>query len=127
MFKNFNPPFTNSSLDDFFNFKCDYSDVAADMRKWILNKYPEFEEGLKYHVPFYSFNKKALFYFHYFFDVDKKLCLEISFAKGGVMLDNYKMFSSKNSHTKAISIPLKPSPEFLEQFSTYIDQAKSIV
>jgi hypothetical protein len=104
-FSNFNPPFTNKTLEDFFTYPHDVMKNARYMRNWIQNEYPELLVGLAYHVPFYSLNGKKLFYFHIIKNDDtKELELEISFVNGEKIYDQYKLFQLKNKKTKALLI-----------------------
>jgi uncharacterized protein YdhG (YjbR/CyaY superfamily) len=81
-FSNFNPPFTNKTLDDFFDYESDQRADVLFLKDWIENEFPELTLALAYHVPFYSYRGKKLLYFHYLKNDDtKELEFEISFVK----------------------------------------------
>jgi len=119
-FSNFNPPFTNRTLEDFFKFESGHRKNAILLRDWILDTYPDLEIGLSYHVPFFYLNKKKLFYFHYFKNEKSGLILEISFVKGVKIKDKYNLFQKKNKETKSIAI-VGAESNFLTQLRYYID------
>jgi hypothetical protein len=121
-FSNFNPPFTNRTLEDFFEFPTEHTHTANTLKEWILDSYPDIEIGLSYHVPFFYINKKKLFYFHYYKNEDKELVLEISFIKGVYIDDTYSLFQEKNKNTKSILIT-DLSASFLRKLKYYIDAA----
>lgn len=52
-FNNFNPPFTNKTIQDFFEFPTKYTKDANILKDWILDNYSNLEIGLSYHVLFY--------------------------------------------------------------------------
>lgn len=123
-FTNFNPPFTNTKLEDFFGFDNLNKNMAEYIRAWLNENYSQLSEKLKYHVPFYVLGKKDIFYLHYF-EIDKKLELEMSFISGGKMFDSHNLFQAKNSKTKSIHIT-STDLEFLKILSEYIKQAIEI-
>ncbi len=124
-FTNFNPPFTNKTLEDFFSFQTEYTDIANDLRDWILETYPDLCIGLSYHVPFLYVHNKKLCYFHYYKNKEGALCLELSFVKGSLIKDEHNMFQRKNKETKAIIIK-NTKPDFLRKLQYYIDTAIQI-
>lgn len=122
-FSNFNPPFTNKTLEDFFEYPDDIMKNAKYMRNWIHDTYGELSLGLAYHVPFYSLNGKKLFYFHVVKNDDtKELELEISFVKWDMIEDRYHLFQMKNKKTKAILIR-DIDNWFLEELGYYIQMS----
>ena len=123
-FSNFNPPFTNKNIDDFFNFETDHQDRAKYTRSWIAENFPDLEEGLAYHVPFYFLGKKKVFYLHYFWH-EGELELEMSFPKGSEMSDDYELFQEKNQRTKSIIIPSK-EPQFFNMLKKYVQQSMKL-
>lgn len=123
-FSNFNPPFTNKNLQDFFDFKCDNQYKAIFLQNWIGDNFPDLDTKLAYHVPFYGLGKNKIFYLHYF-EINDVLELEISFIKGDVINDRFGLFQSKNKHTKAIIIS-SIEEEFLTKIQSYINQAMSL-
>jgi hypothetical protein len=71
-FSNFNPPFTNKTLSDFFDFKNPNQPKAIFLRDWIADNYPDLECKLAYHIPFYFlpgakgfYYGEKIFYLHY--------------------------------------------------------------
>lgn len=120
VFSSFNPPFTNKTLEDFFEFYTKHTNDANTLRDWILDTYPDLDIGLSYHVPFFYINKKKLFYLHYFKNEDEELALEISFIKGVNIKDKYVLFQEKNKETKSIIITNVSAP-FLDKLRYYID------
>jgi hypothetical protein len=127
-FTNFNPPFTNKNLQDFFEFKCENQYKAVFLQSWILDIYPDLTTKLAYHVPFYFlagaksfYYGEKIFYLHYF-EVDGVLELEISFVRGSEMQDRYNLFQTKNKQTKSIIIT-NTDEKFMSILKSYIDQA----
>ncbi|MEI6729532.1 MAG: hypothetical protein WCK98_07890 [bacterium] len=120
-FTNFNPPFTNKDLQDFFDFECDNQYKAVFLQNWIGDNFPDLDCKLAYHVPFYWLGKNKVFYFHYF-EINEVLELEISFVKGDLIQDRFGLFQAKNKQTKAIIIT-SIEEEFLSKIQSYINQA----
>ena len=124
-FTNFNPPFTNATVDDFFEFETDDTQHFLELREYILDDSPEIQLGLAYHVPYFTLGKKKLFYFHYFKNEQGGLKGEISFARGKDMQDVHKLFSEKNKVTKSIS--LENIKHDLSLIDHYIQSAIALV
>jgi hypothetical protein len=125
---NFNPPFTNQNLQDFFEFKCENQPKALFLQSWIADSFPDLNTKLAYHVPFYFlagaktfYYGEKIFYLHYF-EIDGILELEMSFVRGSEMDDRFSLFQSKNKQTKAIIIT-SLDEDFLTKLSVYIRQA----
>jgi hypothetical protein len=126
-FTNFNPPFTNKNLQDFFEFKCENQHKALFLQEWIGENFPDLNTKLAYHVPFYFlagaksfYYGEKIFYLHYF-EVNGVLELEISFVRGSEMQDRYNLFQSKNKQSKAIIIT-STDENFMNILKSYIDQ-----
>jgi hypothetical protein len=131
-FTNFNPPFTNKNLQDFFNFKCDNQGKALFLQEWIGENFPDLNTKLAYHVPFYFlagaksfYYGEKIFYLHYF-EVNGVLELEISFVRGSEMQDRYNLFQTKNKQSKAIIIQ-STEEGFMSKIANYITQAINII
>jgi hypothetical protein len=129
--KKFNPPFTNLTIADFFEFECDSRRFAVFIRDWLSDNFPDLVCSLHYHVPFYTLDSAStfyygskLFYLHYFKTADG-LELEISFVNGSDIVDKYKLFQSKNKQTKSIIID-KVTDTFLERLKYYVDSSINI-
>jgi len=120
-FTNFNPPFTNKNLQDFFDFKCDNQYKAVFLQNWIADNFVDLDCKLAYHVPFYWLNKNKVFYLHYF-KINDVFELEISFINGDLIQDRFDLFQSKNKQTKAIIIS-NIEEEFLSKIKSYINRA----
>jgi hypothetical protein len=127
-FTNFNPPFTNKNLQDFFEFKCGNQHKALFLQEWIGENFPDLNTKLAYHVPFYFlagaksfYYGEKIFYLHYF-EVDGVLELEISFVRGAEMQDRYNLFQTKNKQSKAIIIQ-STEEGFMFKIASYITQA----
>jgi hypothetical protein len=119
----FNPPFTNPTLETFFDYHSDQKETILFMRTWIEANYPELTIALAYHVPFYSLGKEKVLYFHYVKNDDTNdLEFEISFVKGDKIVDKYNLFQAKNKKTKSILIR-ETYDWFLEEFRYYMDQS----
>jgi hypothetical protein len=128
IFTNFNPPFTNQNLEDFFNFKCENQYKAIFMQSWIADNFPDLQTKLAYHVPFYFLSGaksfyygEKIFYLHYF-ELDGKLELEISFVRGSEIQDRFNLFQNKNKQTKSIIIESNEE-SFMAKITDYIQQA----
>ncbi len=122
-FSNFNPPFTNKNLNDFFEYPADCMTQARYLRSWIEKIFPILSITLAYHVPFYTLNGKKLFYFHIVKNDDtKELELEISFVKGTMIEDIHHLFQVKNQKVKSIRI-WEIDTWFLEKLEYYIRQS----
>jgi hypothetical protein len=127
-FANFNPPFTNKNLQDFFDFKCENQYKAVFLQNWIADNFPDLRGKLAYYVPFYFLSGaksfyygEKIFYLHYF-EIDGAMELEISFVRGSEMQDRYNLFQSKNKQTKSIIIR-SIDDDFIQIIKSYIDQA----
>jgi hypothetical protein len=127
-FTNFNPPFTNQNLQDFFDFKCDNQYKAVFMQEWIGETFPDLQTKLAYHVPFYflaeataKYYGEKIFYLHYT-EINGILELEISFVRGLEIRDTYNLFQEKNKQTKAILIK-SIDESFMQIIASYIHQA----
>jgi hypothetical protein len=127
-FTNFNPPFTNQNLQDFFNFECENHYKALFLQEWIGENFPDLNTKLAYHVPFYflagakaKYYGEKIFYLHYF-EIDGVLELEISFVCGAEMQDRYNLFQTKNKQSKAIIIE-SIEEGFMSKIASYITQA----
>ena len=123
-FTHFNPPFTNATVDDFFDVETQYSEFFLELREYILERFPDVRLGLSYHVPYFTFGGKKLFYFHYFKDDLGELRGEVSFAHGKDIEDVYTLFSKKNKITKSISLSKISSDMSL--LLSYIEQSLHI-
>lgn len=122
-FSNFNPPFTNRNLEDFFEYQSLHTEKANRLKNWVLDTFPDLEIGLAYHVPFIFYNKKKLFYFHYVKNAkDKSMSLEMSFVKGVSIKDLHNLFQSKNKETKAIPINTL-NKDFFDKLKYYIEES----
>jgi hypothetical protein len=126
-----NPPFRNSTLSDFFEFKCDNQYKANFLQEWIGENFPDLNTKLAYHVPFYYltgakafYYGEKIFYLHYF-EVNGILELEISFVRGAEMQDRYNLFQAKNKQSKAIIIQ-SIEEDFMSKISSYITQAMNL-
>jgi hypothetical protein len=126
MIKNFNPPQTNQTLDQFFDFETDYQSSFCKIKDLVLLKYPSLKIILKYHVPFFlpNSNFKGAFYFHYFKNKNsKKLFGEISFVDGYRMFDLHSLFVfKKTARVRSILVPIKITSKFIKQLENYIEQ-----
>jgi hypothetical protein len=120
-FTNFNPPFTNQNISDFFNFATPNQSKVIFLNDWIFENFPDLSCKLAYHAPFYWLGKNKIMYLHYF-QKDDALELELSFVKGGMMNDEYRLFQAKNKQTKAIWIN-SVDEIFLQKLKYYIRQA----
>jgi hypothetical protein len=116
-----NPPFRNSSLSDFFNFKCENQYKALFLQEWIGENFPDLNCTLMYMIPMYKLGGKNVFYLNYY-KSDEGLQLEICFSKGALMTDTHNLFLPKNKTFRSIAITCTEE-EFMNKINHYINQA----
>jgi hypothetical protein len=116
-----NSPFRNSSLSDFFEFKCENQYKALFLQEWISENFPDLNCQLMYMIPMYKLGGKNVFYLNYF-KSDEGLQLEICFSKGALMTDTYNLFLPKNKTFRSIAIT-SIEEDFMNQLKHYINQA----
>jgi hypothetical protein len=130
-FTNFNPPFTNQNVQDFFDFRCENQFKAIFLQEWIGGTFPDLYSKLAYHVPFYflagvtsKYYGEKIFYLHYV-ELNGVLELEISFVRGAEIRDTHNLFQEKNKQTKAILIT-SIDEDFMQIIASYIRQAMDL-
>jgi hypothetical protein len=116
-----NPPFRNSTLSDFFDFKCENQHKTIFLQNWIGDNFPDLNCKLMYMIPMYKFDNKNVFYLNYF-KLDGGLQLEMCFSKGSLMTDRFNLFSTKNKTFRSIAIT-DIGDKSMDKIANYINQA----